>query len=190
MTIFLYIKQHKITGLKYFGKTTRDPYKYYGSGKYWKRHLKTHGKFVETLKVWEFPSEKECSSFALSFSVENNIVESENWANLKFENGMDGGFFGNHTDDAKSKMRKPKTNKVNMGGYWRGKSLSEETKAKMRASALNRKHSQETIIKLKRPKSNTENMKGHKKPLRSEQNRIMNSLRKGKKYNKELRKYI
>jgi hypothetical protein len=42
---YLYIKQHSITGLKYFGKTTKsNPYKYNGSGKYWIRHINKNGK--------------------------------------------------------------------------------------------------------------------------------------------------
>ena len=40
MIIYLYLKQHNITGLKYFGKTEQNPYKYKGSGIYWLRHLK------------------------------------------------------------------------------------------------------------------------------------------------------
>ena len=54
MTIYLYVKQHSITGLKYFGKTTKiDPFLYKGSGKYWQRHIKKYGKnFIETLEVW------------------------------------------------------------------------------------------------------------------------------------------
>ena len=33
---YLYIKQHSVTKLKYFGKTnSEDPIKYSGSGKYW-----------------------------------------------------------------------------------------------------------------------------------------------------------
>jgi hypothetical protein len=41
---FLYIKTHSVTGLKYFGKTTKDPFRYKGSGVYWVRHLKVHRK--------------------------------------------------------------------------------------------------------------------------------------------------
>ena len=49
---YLYIKQHSVTKLKYYGKTTQDPCKYNGSGTYWKNHLKVHNKqFVETLWV-------------------------------------------------------------------------------------------------------------------------------------------
>lgn len=39
MIIHLYVKIHNVTGLKYFGKTTKDPFKYRGSGKYWLAHL-------------------------------------------------------------------------------------------------------------------------------------------------------
>jgi transposase len=44
MLIYLYVKTHNKTGLKYLGKTTKlDPHKYSGSGKRWLRHLKKHG---------------------------------------------------------------------------------------------------------------------------------------------------
>lgn len=91
MIIYLIVKQHKITGLKYFCKHTGDnPYTYKGSGKYWKRHLKKHGAYVETITVWKFTDQKECSRFALEFSKQNNITESAEWANLRDENGTDG----------------------------------------------------------------------------------------------------
>jgi ribosomal protein L37AE/L43A len=91
MTIYLYIKQHNVTKLKYFGKTTNNPYTYNGSGKYWKRHIHKHGLDISTLYVYEFSDINECSEFALNFSSINNIVESNEWANMKPENGSDGG---------------------------------------------------------------------------------------------------
>jgi hypothetical protein len=91
MKTYLYVKQHRITGLKYFGKTsTNNPYVYLGSGLHWRRHLTVHGPDVETLSVWEFINQKECEEFALKFSIKNKIVESAEWANLKLENGKDG----------------------------------------------------------------------------------------------------
>jgi hypothetical protein len=90
---YLYIKQHTKTGLKYFGKTTKeDPVTYLGSGLHWKRHIKKHGEFVETIWYKLFTDEKSLIEYALNFSKENNIVESKEWANLKNENGLDGGF--------------------------------------------------------------------------------------------------
>ena len=91
---YLYIKQHSITGLKYFGKTTKNnPVEYLGSGIHWKKHIKKHGvEFVKTIWFQLFQSESEIIEFALKFSKENNIVNSKEWANLKEENGLDGGF--------------------------------------------------------------------------------------------------
>jgi len=48
MTIYLYLKTHNKTGLKYLGKTIQNPYKYQGSGEYWIPHIKKHGYDVTT----------------------------------------------------------------------------------------------------------------------------------------------
>jgi hypothetical protein len=89
---YLYIKKHSITGLKYFGKTSQDPYKYLGSGLYWKKHIKKHGKkFIETIWVSELYYDTLIVDIAVKFSIENNIVESKDWANMRIENGLDGG---------------------------------------------------------------------------------------------------
>lgn len=89
---YLYIKQHSITGLKYFGMTTKkDPIKYHGSGTYWLRHIKHHGKkHVKTLWYHQFDTQDLLTDFALLFSEECDIVNSKSWANLKPENGLDG----------------------------------------------------------------------------------------------------
>jgi len=89
---YLYIKQHSVTGLKYFGKTIQDdPIKYLGSGPYWKSHINKHGKdYVETLWTKLFNDVDELVYFALMFSKENAIVESANWANKIIEDGLNG----------------------------------------------------------------------------------------------------
>lgn len=89
---YLYIKQHSITGMLYFGKTTtKDPIKYLGSGTYWSPHIVKHGaKYVETLWFCLFTDEEEYKKFAIICSKQWNIVKSENWANLIEENGNDG----------------------------------------------------------------------------------------------------
>ena len=92
MIVYLYIKIHNITGLKYFGKTTQDPFRYLGSGKYWKRHIKKHGSNITTKIYGEFYNDDILlSEVAIKFSEENNIVKSKEWANLTIENGKDGG---------------------------------------------------------------------------------------------------
>lgn len=92
MPIYLCVKIHTKTNLKYFCKTaTRNPYTYKGSGIHWLRHIKLHGKeLVKTLKVWSFNDEQSATEFALKFSKDNNIVISKHWANLQEENALDG----------------------------------------------------------------------------------------------------
>lgn len=95
---YLYIKTHRTTGLKYFGKTTKlDPSKYHGSGEYWQKHIQKHGKDILTEIVGYYEDKDECVNAAIEFSIKNNIVESKDWANFKIENGLDGGSDKGHT---------------------------------------------------------------------------------------------
>jgi hypothetical protein len=111
--IYLYVKTHNKTGMKYFGKTTReDPYSYNGSGKYWLKHLKKHGADISTEIIASFEDEKECSKFALEYSIINDIANSEMWANLREENGLDGAPIGHITsDETKQKISQTLTGK-------------------------------------------------------------------------------
>ena len=89
---YLYVKTHNTTGLKYFGKTCKkDPYKYKGSGTRWNNHLGIHGNNCTTEIIGLFTDREECLRAALEFSVQNDIVVSPEWANLKLES-LDGGW--------------------------------------------------------------------------------------------------
>lgn len=104
---YLYIKQHSVTGLKYFGKTTRkNPYDYKGSGKRWKSHIKKHGmEHVITLWVSDLYIDTSITEHALHFSKENKIDSSPTiWANLKPENGLDGGSIKGFTKTDEQKL--------------------------------------------------------------------------------------
>jgi hypothetical protein len=141
MTIHLYIKQHSKTGLKYFGKTTKNPYLYLGSGKLWLNHIKKHGReLVETIQVWQFDSQEEATKFALQFSRENNIVESNHWANLINENAKDGWVNG---------LSRSKETKLKMSKSQSGRRKTEEQKSKIsiskKGAPSNRKGSSLTI---------------------------------------------
>lgn len=117
---WLYIKQHNLTGLKYFGKTTRkDPNKYIGSGLHWRRHISVHGNDISTVWTKFFSNQEELVEFAVEFSINNNIVESTEWANIKIENGLD-------------------------GGSQKGRTLSESCRQKLSIAGKRRKHSEET----------------------------------------------
>jgi len=94
---WLCIKQHNQTGLKYLCKTTRkNPIKYAGSGRYWKRHLQKHGNDITTLWCHLYLEKEILVEEALAFSRAHNIVKAKHkngkkiWANEKPENGLDG----------------------------------------------------------------------------------------------------
>ena len=149
MLTTLYIKKHNVTGLKYFGKTERtDIEKYHGSGLYWGRHLKKHGKDITTTWTKEFTDRDDLVEFAEFFSEFYNIVESDEWANTKPENGLDGWPKGTpnprsvpqseETRAKRSATLKGTTKSAHFGaanGNY-GKPMSEERKEKMRATKL------------------------------------------------------
>jgi hypothetical protein len=153
---YLYLKQHNKTGLKYFGKTIKDPNKYKGSGVYWNRHLDLHGDDVATVWIKLFTDEQELTSFALEYSKNNNIVESNEYANLKLEDGLMGGDTG--LTEAGRKIISEKSKKYRH---------SKETLEKIRNARANQtnlrtgqKHSPETISKIKAARANQKNVKG------------------------------
>lgn len=147
--IHLYVKRHGVTKLKYFGKTTRkDPLKYYGSGAYWARHIKKHGKqYVETINIWGFDCQEEATKFALQFSKENNIVESTEWANLMVEDAACGLVMGyKHSAEAKKKMSESSKGNRSRVGY----KHTTEAKKMISQKQKGRKHSKEHILKVKK----------------------------------------
>jgi hypothetical protein len=96
MTIYLYVKTHNKTGLKYLGKTTStNPHKYKGSGTYWTSHIKKHGYDVTTTIIQECSSSDEIMNWGLYYSDLWNVVKSDLWANLKPESGEGGSVGGN-----------------------------------------------------------------------------------------------
>ncbi len=99
-TIYLYLKTHNKTGLKYLGKTERDPYTYQGSGKLWKKHINKHGYDVTTEILFETTDLEEFRKVGLEYSEKLNIVESEEFANLMVEYG-DGAI---HTEETRQKI--------------------------------------------------------------------------------------
>jgi len=168
-TITLYIKTHNVTGLKYFGqtrKTGKQFEKYNGSGFFWKRHLRKYGNDITTEIYAQFDeNDPKLEETALKFSLENDIVNSSEWANLMDENAKSGiphGFL--HSDETKKRMSEtrigkpcPKTpaliarmkeDRKGEGNPMFGKTHSDETKEKMRIAASNRTHTDESKAKL------------------------------------------
>lgn len=94
----LMIKTHNKTGLKYFCKSTKTGSAlrvYKGSGVDWNKHLKIHGKDISTEIYAVFDETNNIQRLmlegtALEYSELNNIVNSDKWANMIPENGLDG----------------------------------------------------------------------------------------------------
>lgn len=173
--IYLYIKTHNQTGLKYFGKTTKDPFTYKGSGKYWLKHLSKYGNDVSTQVISEFDDIDKCSKFALSFSKENNIVESEEWANFREENGLDGAPVGHPghiftpeqisqmslklKDRWKNQSYKDKLSSIQKMSWTNERRIEQSNKLKgisrpdHSEKMRGKKHSEESIKKMRSPKT-------------------------------------
>lgn len=107
---YLYIKTHNKTGLKYLGQTSKDPFTYKGSGKYWLAHIKKHGYDVSTEILLNTNDKLELMNAGIKYSIEYDVVQSNEWANLIEERGPGGSFKGKtHSEKTKehwSKKRK------------------------------------------------------------------------------------
>ena len=118
---YLYVKTHNITGLKYLGKTIRDPFKYCGSGFIWSAHLKEHGKDISTEILLVTESKDELRKTGLFFSELWNVVISDEWANMIPENGSGGSF-----------MPRSLETKLKLSKSLKGRVFTEEWKKNLR----------------------------------------------------------
>ena len=106
--IYLYVKTHNKTGLKYLGKTEQNPQTYKGSGKYWINHINKHGYDVTTEVIGTFQTNEELSTVSKELSEKWRVVDSSEWANLRPESG-DGGDTSKHIDYSSLERGKGKT---------------------------------------------------------------------------------
>ena len=151
----LLVMEHNITGLKYFCKTTLldRVHRYKGSGVVWTKHMREHGFNVKVGLLGFYIDKDRCLNAAKNFSIENNIVDSDEWANLVIETGKNGAsligernpFYGKkHSLEVIEKMRVQRLGiSVNKGAY-----QSPEKRAKISASLTGRKNPQ-VALKLK-----------------------------------------
>lgn len=131
MTIYLIVKTHLKTGLQYLCQTKQEPFKYLGSGTYWRRHLKIHGKDIGTHILRECQTKEEVEFWGIHYSILWNVVESTLWANLKSESG-DGGSKGG-TSRIKTSLTmkgRPAHNKGKKQKHKKHKSRSDMKKSK------------------------------------------------------------
>ena len=151
--IYLYVKRHNQTGLQYLGKTTAaDPHLYTGSGKYWKLHLKKHGKDYSTTIIYESPNQEEIKEKGIYYSQLWDVVNSDEWANLKEEQGDGGAML--HTDESNKKR----------SNTMKGRVFTDEHKQKLSAAGKGRPdaRSPESLASFKEKASLK--LRGKKKP--------------------------
>ena len=109
---YLLVKTHNKTGLKYLCQTSRADYcNYTGSGTYWRRHVKEHGKDISTTIVFETTDKNKLRETGQHYSKLWNVSKSKEWANLCDEEGSGGITRPNgwhHTKQSKLKISKTK----------------------------------------------------------------------------------
>lgn len=170
---YLYVKTHRVTGLKYLGYTSRkDPYIYLGSGIWWRAHLKKYGAVFDTEILLTTDIYESIVEKGKYYSELWDVVKSKDWANLKAECG-DGGAYEFTIEDRekvskglKGKKKSPEAvanivaARKRNGTYiqspeslekrsqaQRGRPKSPEHKAKIAAALKGKKKSPEAVMK-------------------------------------------
>ena len=150
--ITLYIKTHRKTGLKYFGKTTADdPIAYWGSGLHWRRHLMKHGYDCDTEIYLQSEDQEYIIQEALRFSRVYDIVKSDLWANLQEENGIDGwpkGISNPGLSERRKGIPLSEETRLKIGNAHRGRIKSKEECENLSKGHKGRRNSQETRRKM------------------------------------------
>lgn len=147
MRIYLYIKTHIKTGLKYLGKTKNDPYTYMGSGKIWRQHLREHGKEHTTVILRECSSNQELNHWGRYYSDLYDVKNNPEWANLIPETGGGGGH--PHTPESIQKLKKPKPPRTQEHCHNLSKALTGTSKPGVSIALTGRKRPAEAVDKLR-----------------------------------------
>jgi hypothetical protein len=152
--IYLYLKESPI-GLKYLGKTEKNPFKYIGSGLYWKSHLKKYNiksKDIKTTILFETNDSMLFKETALYFSKLYDVVNSKDFANITEEKGQGGITFTkeshpNHPaftfKERMDDFWKDENNKKRISSALTGRKLSDETKQKLKVAHTGKIHTHE-----------------------------------------------
>ncbi len=112
MLHYLMLKEHLVTGLKYLCKTSttnpKRPYYYVGSGIYWKKHLKKHGRKIKTTILKICTTKEDLIKTGIEYSRKWDVVRNEQFANLVEERGDGGPNFlgGKLSEEGKKKKSK------------------------------------------------------------------------------------
>lgn len=106
MTIyFLYIKHCEHCDLKYLGHTVQDPFKYTGSGKRWRAHLRKHKSKFHTEVIGIYDTKQQLTEAGLFYSGLYDVVKSQDWANIRPESGTGGFQYVNYDPEFQAKAQ-------------------------------------------------------------------------------------
>lgn len=178
--IYLYVKQHYITGLKYFGRTKSiNPFEYPGSGSYWLKHCNKHGlNYIRTIEVWGFDNQEECTDFVIIFSLENNIIDSKEWANLVLEYGTIG--FSTHSEQSKKKLSQSRKGIIFTEQHKANISKANRARPKLSYEACKLKRERNKATRIKNnTKLNEESLQNYRKPKTKQHSENISKARKG-----------
>ena len=177
----LYVKQ--INGLKYFGKScSNNIEKYTGSGVKWLNYVKKYGKEnIKTLWISDwFYCPHYLQDFALMYSEYNQIVESDEWANLMPEHGIYGSSKGHMAGIPKPKSE---THRKSISDTLTGITL-EDRHGKEEADRIKKSMSDSKIGKRNSPESIEKSAASHRGKKRSQVtvDRLIESRKHYEKY--------
>ena len=152
--VYLYLKTHNVTGLKYLGQTKQNPRIYLGSGTRWLFHLRKHGNDITTEILKKCTTYDQLKKWGLYYSDLWKVIKSNDFANLIKETGHE--YYEPMSPRTQDNSRRigsfwvtdGKNNKLLLQkqpipiGFKRGRKVnptSIETRQKMSESALKRK---------------------------------------------------
>lgn len=179
MIIYLYVKTHRKTGIKYLGKTSKNPFKYLGSGINWLIHIKEYGKDISTEILKECSSNEELSKWGRYYSDLWKVAESDEWANKIPETG--GSAQGRKRPQAAVEITAQKN---------KGKKRTEEfrkNRSGIHNSFYGKNHSASTKEKMKR---NHTDVSGSNNPMYGKKGKNHPSYGKTWKWSEDSRKNI
>lgn len=183
---FIYITTNLVNGMKYLGQKRFDSGKnwktYLGSGKYFKRAVKEYGEEnFERKIICICNTEEELNQAEYDLSVFLNVVESDDWYNLKYGGETMSGY--HHTEESRKKMslihvgREPCNKGIHMSEDTKQKESEtmkrkwndEEYRKKTTESHIGKSPSEETRRKMSQAKNGENNYwygkKGKETPM-------------------------